>query len=197
MANVVRCRSRDLVVVTVAAAGVAVGAFAARSGSFRDVEAGVFGRINGLTDRMHAPAWALMQVGSLGGSIATGAAVAAAGRPRLGRRLAVTGAAAWLASKAAKPLVGRGRPQTVVETPRVRGREQAGLGYPSGHAAVAVAMTVVAAPDVPRRLRPVVWFVALGVGVTRIYVGAHLPLDVAGGIALGVGTGRVGRLLAG
>lgn len=196
MAGVVRCRSRDLVAVTAAAAGVAAGALAARSGRFRDVEARVFEHVNGLSDRMHAPAWTLMQVGSLGGSIATGAIVAAARNPPLGRRMAATGAATWLASKAAKPLVGRGRPQTVVDAPRVLGREQAGLGYPSGHAAVAMAMAVAAAPDVPRRLRPMLRFIALGVGGTRIYVGAHLPLDVAGGIALGVGTGRLARLLS-
>ena len=195
MAGVVCCRSRDLIVVTTAAAGVVAGALAARAGSFREVESHLFERVNGLTDRMRAPAWALMQVGSLGGAIATGAMVGAAGNPSLGRRVAATGAVAWLAAKAAKPLAGRGRPQTVVEAPRVIGREQAGLGYPSGHAAVSMAMAVAAAPVVPRRLRPMLWLGALGVGVTRLYVGAHLPLDVAGGVAIGIGIGRAGRLL--
>ena len=85
----------------------------------------------------------------------------------------------------------------VVDSARVLGRASTGLGYPSGHAAIAVAMASAASPLVPRRVRPALWSVAIGVGVSRIYVGAHMPLDVAGGVALGIGTERAVRLLAG
>src|SRR5690606_37648345 len=87
--------------------------------------------------------------------------------------------------KAAKRVVRRGRPSTTLETWRTLGRPQTGLGYPSGHAAVAVALAAVASPSLPRRWRGVVWAVAAVPGLGRIYVGAHLPLDVAGGAALG------------
>lgn len=193
----VRCRSRDLFVVAASGVAVAAGARAARDDSLGDAESRLFARVNSITDRVVVPVWAVMQVGSLGGSIAIGAAVAASGHPRLGRRMAAVSAVTWLASKAVKPLVGRGRPVTVVDAARVLGPASTGLGYPSGHAAIAVALASAASPLVSRRVRPALWSVALGVGVSRIYVGAHMPLDVAGGVALGVGTERAIRLLAG
>jgi membrane-associated phospholipid phosphatase len=42
-------------------------------------------------------------------------------------------------------------------------------------------------------LRPVAWSTAATVGAARVYVGAHLPLDVVGGAALGVAAGSAAR----
>jgi undecaprenyl-diphosphatase len=45
----------------------------------------------------------------------------------------------------------------------------------------------------PRRWRPVAWALAGVVALARVYVGAHLPLDVVGGAALGVVVGTLTR----
>ena len=121
-----------------------------------------------------------MQLGSLGGPLAVGAALALAGERRHGARVAAVGAFAWAAAKAVKPLVRRGRPAHTVDVARVLGRTQAGLGYPSGHAAVAAATTALVAPRLPRPWGAVAWAWGLAVGPLRTYVGAHLPLDVVG-----------------
>jgi len=90
------------------------------------------------------------------------------------------------AGTAALRLVQRPRPAALLPGTRRRGRDAAGLGYLSGHAGVAVARGAAALP----RLGPVGRALTLAavpvVGLTRIYVGAHLPLDVAGGAALGL-----------
>jgi hypothetical protein len=70
--------------------------------------------------------------------------------------------------------------------------EQRGLGYPSGHAAVAATLYVVAAPHLRSRWRAGLAALTSGVGLARIYVGAHLPLDVLGGVALGAALGAAG-----
>jgi undecaprenyl-diphosphatase len=51
----------------------------------------------------------------------------------------------------------------------------------------AIACLVV--PYVPRRWRPLAWVLVAAVMVGRVYVGAHNPLDVVCGAALGVAIG--------
>jgi len=58
-------------------------------------------------------------------------------------------------------------------------------------------MAAAAVPHVAPLLRGPLWLTATGVGAARIYVGAHLPLDVLGGMALGVATERAVRALKG
>jgi glycosyltransferase 2 family protein len=67
-------------------------------------------------------------------------------------------------------------------------REQIGgdLGWPSGHTAVATALALTLAPEVPAGFRPVLTGVVGAVGFGRMYVGAHLPIDIVGGAGLGL-----------
>jgi len=186
----------DAAVALVACGLVAAGAVEARRGTLRPVERHAFRWLNQVSHRAHRPVWAVMQIGSLAGPAATGVVVAAAGNPALGRRVALVGSTAWAAAKLVKPLAQRGRPAAVLEA-RVLGRPQAGLGYPSGHAAVAAAMASAAAPHVPDRWVTPLWVGAAAVASTRAYVGAHLPLDLLGGVALGVAIERSVRAVMG
>jgi glycosyltransferase 2 family protein len=154
----------------------------------------VFAAANRLPEAVYAPSWVAMQLGSLGGALGVAAAAHASGRPGLAGRLAVWSTASWAAAKVVKPFVRRGRPAAALGAARVLGREQRGLGYPSGHAAVAATLASVAGPELPLRWRGLAWSAVAGVSVSRMYVGAHLPLDVAGGLALGVGMGALSRM---
>ncbi len=77
------------------------------------------------------------------------------------------------------------------------GRSWAHLAsFPSGHLIVTAAMASAAAAAVPALRRPLLLYVAL-VGVTRITFGAHFPLDVLVGAALGYELGLfAARLMA-
>src|SRR4029453_6419488 len=70
-------------------------------------------------------------------------------------------------------------------------------GCPSGAAAVGVALATAAGPFLPRRARHVTWLVVALVSAARVYVGAHLPDDVLGGVALGWMIGAAGLLAVG
>ena len=142
--------------------------------------------VNGLPDRLYRPAWTVMQFGALAAAPATAGVALLAGNRPLARRLFIGGTAAWTLAKVVKVLVRRGRPATLLAGVRRRGPESTGLGYLSGHAAVSTALAAAAYPYLGVRGRRVAVALASVVGLSRIYVGAHLPLDVAGGVALGL-----------
>ena len=158
---------------------------ARRSDRVGRYEAAAFRAVNGLPGRLYPPAWAVMQLGTLGAAPAAASAAWLAGDRELAGRLLAGGTSTWALSKVFKQMVRRpGRP-TLLPGTHVRGREAAGLGYLSGHAGVAVALAAAAFPHLGKAGRALALSAAPVVGLTRIYVGAHLPLDVAGGAALG------------
>jgi len=171
------------------AAGVALlGASAVAAAAARGPsrwELGAFRPVNDLPDAIHPPVWTVMQLGALGAGPVLGTAAWRLGRRDLAVRMVAGATASWALAKVAKRIVHRGRPAALVEGTRVRGKEATGLGYLSGHSAVATSLMVAAASVAPEHRRLLAG-AAASVGLARMYVGAHLPLDVVGGVGLGL-----------
>jgi len=161
------------------------------------LETDVFRLVNDLPTALFPLVWVVMQAGNLLAGMAAAAVAAATRRYWLAVNLAVASAVAWLLALVVKGLVGRGRPPDLLDDPKLRPAAASGLGYVSGHAAVAVAIATIASPYLGRRARRVVWTLAFLTCASRVYVGAHLPLDVVGGAALGWGVGTLVHLLLG
>ena len=167
-----------------AGAVLVASAVAARTRRVPPAEAAVFRTINDAPDALHPVIWPVMQAGSLGAVFAAAALVHRRTRdPQRTVLVAAAGTAVWGGVKLVKPLVARERPAALLPHVIERGAAQSGLGYPSGHAAVAVTLGVLATAS--PRSRAVALAAAALTGLSRIYVGAHLPLDVAGGFAIG------------
>ena len=176
-------------------AAVGVTALSARRNRVGHCEAQAFRAVNGLPGPLYGPVWVIMQLGTLGAApAAAGAALLAHDRALAGRLLA-GGTGTWALSKLVKQMVRRPRPAALVSGTRTRGRAATGLGYPSGHAGVAVALGTAAFPHLSPPGRTIVAAAVPVVGLSRIYVGAHLPLDVAGGAALGLAAGAAVALV--
>jgi undecaprenyl-diphosphatase len=170
-----------------AAALAVLAATAALAGRHRLAagEVPVFDAVNGLPAVLERPVDVLMTLGTLPGAMLVAVVaglVARQGWPAL----AVLGAGllARIAAAGAKDLVDRARPAVLLDDVHVR-EHVGGPGYPSAHATIAFAVATVVACCFPRLRWPALG-VALLVGLARLYEGVHLPLDVAGGAALGL-----------
>jgi undecaprenyl-diphosphatase len=170
--------------------GIGAGALAwtaarARRSQPSELELACFGTVNGLPNTISQPLWPVMQLGALAAVPVVAGGVWLSGDRRRAQRLLAGGTATWVLAKGVKRLVGRGRPAALVPDVQIRGMEQSGGGFLSGHAAIATTMAAGMVPIVPGATAALVALAGI-VGFARIYVGAHLPLDVVGGVALGV-----------
>jgi undecaprenyl-diphosphatase len=161
------------------------------------LEADLFRLVNDLPSVPFPVVWVPMQLGNL---LVVPAAVVAAlafRRWRLAGGLALAGAGVYALAKVVKRFVERGRPSDVLDDVVVRGAAPHGLGFVSGHIAVVTSLALVAWPWLPRWGRWAAGLAVAAVFFTRMYVGAHLPLDMVGGAAIGVAVGALVRLLLG
>jgi undecaprenyl-diphosphatase len=150
-------------------------------------ETAVFGAVNGLPDALRPILWVPNQYGVFVTIPVLALVAAAFRRYRLAIALAVSGIGVYVLAKVVKEFVGRGRPGALLTSVEARETFAPGsLGYPSGHAAVAAALTVIVALSLSRPWVVAAVALAIIVPLCRMYVAAHLPLDLLGGAALGV-----------
>jgi len=161
------------------------------------VEAAVFGALNGTTVLPFVLVWPVMQLGNALVVPASALVAATVRRWWLAAELLVAGTAAYVLAKVVKGIVPRGRPDGLLADVVIRGAEAHGRGFLSGHAATLAALAAVAWPWLGRRGRIVVAVLVGVVCLTRVYVGAHLPLDVVGGAGLGLAVAGGVRLVLG
>lgn len=98
-----------------------------------------------------------------------------------------------LLSLGLKALTDRERPFEAVPEPEPLLTGTVGSSLPSGHAATSVAGALILAL-VAGRAVPALFPLAAAIAYSRVYVGAHYPLDVVAGAALGA---AVSTLVAG
>ncbi len=190
-------RSCDRTMAVTGLAVLAATAVIARRREIHPTEHQVFRVLNDVPQPAVLPLAVTMQAGSLAAVYVVAAGALIGRKRRLAVTVAVTGTAVWGKCKLVKQFVGRGRPSAHVENVTVHGSPQSGLGFPSGHSAVAFTLAALVTPYLPRAARPVAWGVAATTAVARMGVGAHLPLDVIGGAAGGLAAAAAARLIAG
>lgn len=192
-----RRRGADLLRVLIAVAVLIVSALPVRPDAVGRAERGAFDAVNALADWLYPVIWPIMQLGAIAAVPILAVLAFAMKRRSMALDLTIAGFAAWGAAKVIKASFDRPRPGGLLEQVVVRGHEATGFGFASGHTAVAFALAAVAAPYLPRPWRRLGWGLAVVVGLARIYVGAHLPLDVLGGAALGWGIAALLHLAIG
>lgn len=163
-------------------------------------EVSLFRVMNDLPRQMEWPMWAMQQAGMVF-ALPTGAIilwfVVRNWRPPVA--LVAGGIVfGWTAARIIKAYVDRGRPGALIDDVLFGWRTPIETyGYLSGHAVVAVTLAVVLSPYMPRWLRWSLYGLAAVVCFSRMYMGAHFPLDVIGGAAFGVVIGSSVNLISG
>jgi len=162
------------------------------------MDVAVFRRVNHWPGWLYPPMWTVQLSGVIGALPVVAAAAAVLRRLRLAAALAAATLLKPLLEAAAKTFVKRARPAETLHDVILRGNSAAhGLSFPSGHAMVIFAIATLVAPYFKGWWKVLPWALAAAVCLSRVYLGAHFPLDVAAGAGLGVFIGGVLNLVVG
>src|SRR4051794_22396789 len=120
------------------------------------------------------------------------------GRLECLRALAGALLVAELLAQTLKRVVDQPRPTAVIPRLDVHGypHDPWGHAYPSAHTSVVVAAVAALWPWMNRSQRTAGLAVAILVPLNRVYIGAHWPVDVVGGVAIGLLAATVTWLVA-
>jgi undecaprenyl-diphosphatase len=167
---------------------LAVGMLVVRDGTVPSWERSIFRAINDLPDFLYRPLWPFQQLGALAVGPVVAIVAALFRRFRLAIAVLIATVAKLALERVVKAMVTRQRPGTSVGGDvHLRGDVTAtGESFVSGHAVLIAAIAGLVTLYLPGRWKIVPWVVVALVMVTRVYVGAHNPLDVVCGAALGL-----------
>jgi membrane-associated phospholipid phosphatase len=177
---------RDVVVIVASLAVFAICAVVAASGRVGPVERALFHAVNGLPAWLYQPMLVFQYLGVLAMPLVVAVGALALRRWRLAGALVLVVPLKLATERLVKLLVQRERPGTTVPDAILRGVHPAGLSFVSGHAIITFAIAGLLALVLPRRWAVVVFVLASLNAVARVYLGAHNPLDVVGGAAVGL-----------
>lgn len=86
-----------------------------------------------------------------------------------------------------KRTLSRERPYKILEKLNTFGISLKDYSFPSGHTTASFSIASTLALNIPK-ISILVFFLAMIIGLSRIYLGVHYPTDVLAGIILGIGS---------
>lgn len=142
--------------------------------------------------------WVITQIGSIAFITPLVIIFYFGGRPRFAIDLTLGTLTLLFVVTLIKAIADRARPFNLLLETKVIGWKAAGLSFPSGHTTQSFFIATVTTNyfRLPLTIAIVLYSIALLVGVTRVYLGAHYPRDVMAGAILGLIWGAMGVIIA-
>jgi glycosyltransferase 2 family protein len=170
-----------------------------RNGNVPAWERSVFHAINDLPNALYRPLWPFQQLGALAIGPIVALIAAVLRRFRLAAAVLTATVAKLVFERVVKGMASRQRPGTSIGSDlHLRGDVSAvGESFVSGHAVLVTAIACLVTPYLTGRWKVVPWVIVALVMITRVYVGAHNPLDVLCGAGLGLAIGGTINIVLG
>jgi glycosyltransferase 2 family protein len=191
-------RQRDVLFVAVGSVVLVTGMLSVRDGEVPAWERDLFEWVNELPGPLLPVLWPFQQLGAFAIVPLLALVLAITRRVRWSVAVMVAGVLKLISERVVKAVVTRGRPFTSIGPDiEVRGDVPTrGESFVSGHAILSVAVVALLTPLLPRPWQIAAWICAALALIGRVYVGAHNPLDVVCGAALGLAiAGAVGAVI--
>lgn len=162
-----------------------ISAVLSRGAAMQGWETDVFLWIYGWPDALRPVFFAVTQLGTIYTFFTLVIAFLCLKRFNAVVRVLLSGLMAYLAAGFAKDIWGRARPHEFLADVVNLDYTVRGPGFPSGHMALATALAFVVGRYVPTRFRWMLAVLVACIGLSRLYLGIHAPLDIVGGFAIG------------
>jgi membrane-associated phospholipid phosphatase len=103
----------------------------------------------------------------------------------------------WALANGAKLLIDRPRPYMALSEAILRQDPARGTSFPSSHTAIVTAVVIALLPLLPRPWKVVGIGIIVLVAWSRLYFGVHHPLDLLGGVGIGMVAAGLAWLIVG
>lgn len=163
--------------------------------NFPELERQIFMILYDIPSFLIQPMQWLTQFGGVSAAVGAVGALWLVGKRRLSLELAVNSTLAFFLAWGMKSLIARPRPLSYMTDLVQHEWGTAGNGFPSGHAALVTVLAVTLWPYVEPKYRPILVLLVTGVCLSRISLGVHAPLDVIGGVCVGLFVVSITKLL--
>jgi len=171
--------------------------FFAKNGQITGLELSVFRSINDAPKIITEIFLGITFLGALGTAWILAAIIFAFKRYVFAFEIFTSSTGAFLLAGLIKEAAIRARPYQLLQGVNAMGFRYSDMGFPSIHMAVFAAVAVVLMPRINVRIRAIVCALGLLVGISRIVLGMHAPLDIIGGLGVGLAVGSAVNYFAG
>lgn len=176
---------------------VVIGWLIARTGRIEGVEAQIFRLLNNLPQGLGQLFLLVTLFGAIGMFWLLSIVLIFTRRYAYAIQLFLASMFAWFGVKLIKGLGIRERPYEILQNVNVIDFKDAAFGYPSGHMAVATAAALVIGQRLSPAARRWLYVAVFFVGISRVVVGMHAPIDIMGGFGVGLIAGSLINFLLG